>query len=820
MLLTQRSRIISMSRQLYFLRHRIRLSIDYNPLTHEHAATHPMDPLFLPSPSLIPHWFFHRLTASCVIAIIAIIGMLSLFSTGVVAQSLNANQPIAFTDAEVCQPQHIQVPVELKDTRNDSEEHSLIHIEADHIEAEGEQRVILRGNAELVQGNRGVYAERIVYHRDNERVTAEQDVIFYTANGDEIRADALDMKTNTYIGKGSNVRLRIADNDADNLANPTVRMRATAQRVDFEGDDFQRLHNVTMTSCAEGNQDVLLSAKQIELDHAAGIGSARSLKVTFKNVPIFYFPRASFPINDQRKSGFLFPSVGYDGDSGVIVEVPYYLNLAPHYDATITPRVLSKRGAQLLGEFRYLGENGNGKVRGEILPSDNEYDDQDRYAWRYHHRHQFGDDWRAQVDVQKISDPSYFRDFANEADLIAARYVSQNATLDYFGDDVRFSARAASYDAAYEYDTSDTPPHDVLPQLDLRIKPDQVGAFAIAMDAQYANFYPAGGATAPPNSRHTQRLRIKPSISLPLRRSYGEIIPRVAVQSIGYTRDQSTSGDDARSVAVPIISLDGRLFFEREFQRGAQTYSQTLEPRLLYVSIADKKKQQDEFPVIDSGQGSDTSFAHFFRENRFFGGDRVGDTEHIALGVTSRITDHRSGRQRLALSVGQVFYLEDRTIVLSDSKSSMPETADRSGLFLDVDAALSAKWSMTTFARWSQRNENELAAFRLATDYVRDKHRYARFAYTYADEEEGEDYARINVAFNEQLSARWQLQTSVAYSLERDETEFSALTLAYDGCCWVARVTAQRYLDGEGEHKNRLLFTLELDDLGKIGSRL
>ncbi len=762
----------------------------------------------------IPHRFFLRLTVGCVI------GVFGLFSCGVVAQSLNFNQPVAFAEAEVCQPHRIQIPVKLG---NEGEDNSL-HIEADYIESEGEHRVILRGNAELVQGNRGVYAERIVYHRASERVTAEEDVIFYTANGDEIRADALDVETNTYIGSGSNVRIRIADDargSDDNLVNPTVRMRATAQLVDFEGDDFQRLHDVRMTTCAEGNQDVLLSAKQIELDHAAGIGTARSMKVTFKNVPIFYFPRASFPINEQRKTGFLFPSIGYDGDSGVIVDAPYYFNLAPHYDATITPRVLSKRGIQLFGEFRYLDENGSGKMRGEILPSDNEYDDQDRYAWRYRHRHQFGDDWRAQVNVQKISDTSYFSDFANETDLIAARYVSQNATLDYFGDDVRFSARAAGYDSTYQSDTNDKPPYNILPQLDLRIKPYQLGAFAVAMDAQYANFYHDEPATTLiQNPRHTQRLRIKPSISLPLRRSYAEIIPRVAVQSIGYTRDQSSGGDEARSVAVPMFSLDGRLFFEREFQRGAQTYSQTLEPRLFYVSIPDKKKQQNQFPIIDSGQGSYTSFAHFFRENRFFGGDRVGDTEHIALGVTSRIINHRSGRQRLAMSAGQVFYLADRALVLGES---MPETNHRSGMFFDVSTALSAKWSMTTFARWDQRNKNQLAAFRLATDYVRDKHRYAKFAYTYGEEdsdEEVENYERISVAFTEQLSARWQLQADVAYSLERDETESSAVTLAYNGCCWATRVTAQRYLDGEGEHKNRLMFMLELDDLGKIRSRL
>ena len=161
--------------------------------------------------------------------------------------------------------------------------------------------------------------------------------------------------------------------DGQNDDKVYARARGSAQNVDFEGGDFQRLENVTMTTCAEGNDDVLLSAREIELDHVAGVGTAKSMTVKFKQIPIFYFPIATFPINDQRKTGFLFPAAGYDNESGVMVEAPYYINIAPQYDATVTPRVLSNRGAQLFGEFRYLGENGRGALRGEFLPSDDAY---------------------------------------------------------------------------------------------------------------------------------------------------------------------------------------------------------------------------------------------------------------------------------------------------------------------------------------------------------------------------------------------------------------------------------------------------------------
>ncbi len=737
----------------------------------------------------------------------------------VVAQSPVTSESVEFAGAAICAPNRIEIPAKLKNAPADGP----IEIEADDIETEGESIVILRGSAEVVRGSRGLYAERIVFHRDTYRANAEGDVVFYTANGDEIRAAKLDLEVDTYIGEGSDVRIQLADNDSVH-DNTYARARATAQTVNFEGDDFQRLNHVTMTTCAEGNEDVQLSAEEITLDHAAGVGTAKAMTVKFKNTPIFYFPTATFPINDQRKSGFLFPAAGYANDAGIMVAAPYYFNLAPQYDATVTPRIWSKRGVQLFGEFRHLGENSRGDLRGEVLPSDNQYNGEDRYAFAYDYRHDFDERWRAILDWQTISDSDYPSDFANDADVVASSYIPKKAELDYFGKALRFNARAAAYDSADDTISRSDRPYDTLPQLALELKPRKLGLLQGQLDTQYSNFRHDESSKI-----HGTRLRVRPSVSLPLVKNYGYIVPKVSVQAIQYSlngteRDRTRYPDDSPSVEIPVYSIDGRLFFERPFdgpsEPGDASWVQTLEPRLFYLNIPEKR-QQIEFPNFDSSAGSDSSFEHFFRENRFFGGDWVGDTEQLAVGVTSRILDNTGG-QRLKLSLGQVFYLKDRKLVSSNTQDSDAQVSDAqantettSGWFGEVSAAISERWQVTGFAR-RKDDRGSLDAVRLSADYHRDARRNASLAYTFQDHFS----EQINLAFQAPLGPRWQLHGSRAYSFKEDDVRSASIGFSYDGCCWAVRVAAQRYLDGDGAQNNRFVFTFELDDLGRINSQL
>ncbi len=812
-------------------------------------------------------------------------------------------EQVEFARPAACKPRLIARPAALNIADAAAAWPTIIEadsIEADDIDgAHGEglsaASVVLRGAAQVVQGRRGLYADKIVYDRATGEARADGQVVFHSAAGDAITARALRLEVDTGRGEAQQIGIQIADRqgadrqgaDRQGAAGQGAagepihaQARARAHRIVFAGADKQRLEKVRMSTCAEGvlavedvaedaaggvraaAPDVVLRADVIELDHAAGVGTARGMKVMFKETPIFYFPKVTFPLDERRKTGFLFPSAGYDDDSGARLEIPYYINLAPHYDALITPRLLSRRGAQIAAQFRYLSAHGRGALRGEFLGSDAQFDGRDRYAFGLDHAHRFGRRWSASVGLQSLSDAAYRRDFSS-ADEVTSSYAPQHAQLDYFGPQSRFEARATAYDSANPRLAESDRPYEFQPQLRWLRKPQKIGFFALGAEAEYSRFQrrdrrPGDDPLRTPG--HGERLRLKPSISLPLRRSYGYFEAKTALQTIHYAlaRDEAPTRR-SRSVSVPIFSLDSGLFFERAvgFESAADSdidagldsaietgrdsyhvhnappprarYTQTLEPRLLYVNIAHKPEQR-WFPNVDSSAGFEASFGALFRENRIDGGDRVGDAEQLTVGLSSRLIDRRDGQQRLKLSLGRVFYFADRRITLADDPrlaEPPPRTEHASGVIAEASASLAAGWQANGFARWGSRDTPD--AFRLAARFAQKRRgrRYSgEFAYVYRGAWAGaaaqnlpynDRVARqLNAAFDMPLSARWQLHGDVAYSLAEKSTQSAAAGLRFDGCCWAARLGFQRYLDGGGEHKNRFIFTFELDDLGKL----
>jgi len=727
-----------------------------------------------------------------------------------------------FAGAGACMPDRIEIPPELHSGSAAGQAASVpIRIEADRIEVEGGNTVILHGNARVLRGRRGLYAERIEYDRGASRARARGNVVFYTARGDQITADALDLQVNTWAGEADAVSVKIADRQAPQAlragAPLFARARASAHNMRFQGADTQRLTQVSMTTCEPGNRAVVLNAREMVFDHAKGFGTAKSMTVRFKGAPIFYWPLLTFPISDQRKTGFLFPSAGYTSKSGWTVATPYYINLAPQYDATVTPRLLSRRGAQIAGRFRYLSARSRGHVNGEWLPSDNAFGDRDRHALGYQHHHRFGRNWSADVDLQTVSDRDYLSDFSSEIQTVASSYTARTAHLAHVSETLRFSARMAAYDPADRHILRQERPYSRLPQLNLDWTPRGSGVVQARLEAQYTDFRHdhcgAVGGTPPRVIPCGTRLRVKPSLSVPVRRPYGYIEPKVSLQTIRYSlRRRDRLSRASPSVDVPVFSIDSGLLFERKLARGAAAYIQTLEPRLFYVNIPEKRAQRT-FPDFDTDEGSASSFEHFFRENRFFGGDRVGDTEHLTVGLSSRIIDQHSGRQRLKFSLGQVIYLQDR--VLGASADAQPATEDVSGWFAQFAAALSGRWQASGFARRNDRGGG-FDSFRLAADYRLDERRSAALAYTFKDAA-GE---QVNAAFATPLGRGWRLEASGAYSLRDDKIHAAAIGLDFNACCWAIRAFAQRYLDGDGDHKNRLVLTLELNGLGGINSHL
>lgn len=726
--------------------------------------------------------------------------------------------------ADRCPINTIDLPVELRIAAHRSANMLPIDLKADIVELENDSHFILTGNAQITNGRRGIYANRIEYSQSTSTAVAEDNVRFYSTHGDLIKADHLEVQTDSFSGQAKNIEIKIANRDieqhiGDSDANHTpikIATRAWAQHLMFNDSTLQRLTKVTLTTCAEGHEDVFLSADKIELDHNLGFGTAKSLTVRFKKIPIFYFPMVTFPLNDERKTGFLFPSIGYQDESGWIVQTPYYINLAPNYDATLTPRILSKRGGQISTQFRYIGANSRGNLQGEFLPSDQQFDGEDRYSFGYQHDYS-SRNWNVGLDWETLSDSDYLRDFSTEIDVFSSNYVDRKAWLDYFGETFTVGAQAVSYESVNNNVLKFDRPYKTLPQFTLQFHPRNLNFMEYGSTFQYTRFVHSDGERI-----EGDRLHFQPHIGAVFDNSYGYLHSRLSQQIIHYSLEEpiTAGGDDSPSLSLPIFSIDGGLFFDRSFPRVHSKYTQTIEPRLFYVKVP-RKNRQNDFPVFDANNGSEGSFAHLFRENRFFGGDRVGDTEQLSLGLSTRIIRTDTGKQHFQFSLGQAYYLKNRTVGLSPDSST--DTRENSGPFIEFASSFAKRWKMNGFARWDD-NQDQLETFRLFTRYHYDARQHATLAYIFAQDllelanETKNETKQVNASLHTQLGARQQLMTDIAYSLQENELKSMGLSVRFDGCCWAVKFSMERHLEALETYKNSFKVTLRLSPFGRIKS--
>ena len=681
-----------------------------------------------------------------------------------------------------------------------------IELEADEIESPDKDTVILRGNAEYQRGVEALTADQLIYNKAADEVQAVGDVVFTSPFGDVVETKDMDFQVQTRIGEAGQSSYKVADRDRypEDPGQVYVGARGTADRIFFEGHDLVRLEGARYTTCAEGQDDVFLTAKEITLDNSVGVGIAKHVKIRFMDVPVFYWPRLSFPLNDERRTGWLSPGFGTQDGSGFILEVPYYWNIAPNQDATTTPRLLTKRGIQLTGEYRYLGESYEGIARGEFLPNDREFDDENRGAAVFEHLQDFGTRWFTDANLQWVSDDEYLEDFKNNLNLTSATVLPRIARALYSGDVWRFSGRLQDFQTIDPDIPRSSRPYKSLPDLNLTAEITD-GPFGTEYGwiNDFTNF-------VRDEALEGSRLNTTPYISFPMRRLYGFVTPKFSARYTAYDLDNVEQGQpDSPSQTVPIFSLDSGLFFERAARYRGRPFIQTLEPRLFYVFIPEE--DQDDFPNFDTGQVPFNNLSNIFRENRFFGGDRVGDTNQVTLGLQSRLIDVADGSEWFFGQLGQIFFLEDPEVQLPDQPDIQP-TSDTLGA---VTWRLTDKWGLNGLFQWDTE-ESELRTFSLDVDFEDGIRRFFEFRYRFSRDRTEE----VDLALKWPLARRWQLWFDQRYSLEENQNLATTIGVGYDGCCWAIRTTLQRRIDNQEEFRNAIFVEFELNGLGKITSGL
>lgn len=664
-------------------------------------------------------------------------------------------------------------------------------LSADTAELQTDRRQArLQGEVQLTQGDQQLRADDVRYDHDTSRLQASGDVLLLRPDL-RLRATDIDYDLTSATGQATQVEYRL----------PPLRARGDARRIELRDDGQTALSDIRYTTCAPGNSDWVLSAEHLQLDPQRGLATVDQARLETFGVPVAVLPRLTFPVDGRRHSGWLLPTVGYGSARGLDLSAPYYLNLAPQYDATLIPRILSTRGLMLGGEFRYLSTRHRSTLAGEWLPRD--LGDGQGGATRgylaLNSRFSLSPRWRGSLDLTQASDHRYFDDFGSGLSDANQRLLRRTGRLDYRHAAWQLTARADHFQVLDRTLTPDERPYSRLPQLIARYQ-GEFGPLRVDLDAEYVHFDRDTGTTG-------QRLNLAPSLALPWRRPWGFVTPRLSLPATAYALTDTLPGQPEHpDRLLPVTSLDSGLYLERDSRWLGSATRQTLEPRLHYLYVP--TKDQDALPVFDT-ERTDLSYAGLFRDSRYTGPDRIGDAHQITLGVASRALRRSDGAELFRLGLGVVYPLRDQTVTLPGETATRRGETDWLG---EAQAQLGSGWRTRLGLQWDETREDwERSVAQL--DYRGSQQRLLHIAYRQQrDTPEQTD-----------LGASWPLRPNLSavgrwnYSLDDRRTLEALGGLEYRSCCWRFRTLARHYVTDSNASDLSLLFQFELLGLGQLG---
>ena len=709
----------------------------------------------------------------------------------------------------------------------------------DRVSGRPDLETVIDGNAELRRGAKSLRADRIEYYQPDDQLKARGNVRINNA-GNRFEGPELELKLDRFEGFFTQPHYRFLANGGN----------GQAERADFADDQHFSLQNATYTTCERGNEASWkpawqVTATRIDFDLATDVGVATGAVLRFKDVPIAGFPKFSFPLSEKRKSGLLSPTIGLGSVNGFEYRQPYYFDIAPNRDATISPAILSKRGIDLAGEYRYLEPTYSGRLRANVLPGD-KLRGSNRWSYSLQHIGAIDSGLPAigalglNLNLNRVSDNDYWRDFPFISGLVTQRLLSQDASLVWNRGYFTSALRAVKWQTLQDVNAPIIPPYNRLPQFNAaytRFNAPLAGlsglgdGFDWSVEGDYTRFSADRSLTLQPDaSRAYTRLQA----SYPWLMPGGYITPKLQLHATSYKFDAPlANGALSASRVVPTFSLDGGLQFERDAAFLGRGFTQTLEPRAFFVRTP--FRDQSYLPNYDSAANS-FNFATIFTENAFVGNDRISDASVLTLGLTSRLLNPATGAEAVRLGIAQRLRFENQQVTLplpgtTPVPGDLPVTDRVSDFLVGASVNWVPQWAFDSTVQYNPKlKTSELASIGL---------RY-----------HPSDYRTLSVAFrrqrniSQQIDLGWQWPINDLwgdkgqdlgagrgqgggryYSVGRlnystlDKKLIDAVVgVEYDGCCWIGRVVLHRSQSSLTTSNTRILFQLEFVGFSRVGS--
>jgi LPS-assembly protein len=690
-----------------------------------------------------------------------------------------------------------------------------IEIEGNSLETLLDRKMKAKGNAILKKGNKTIKAEVIEYDEVSEKIitTGNTNIDLGSMS---LRGSNLSFKLSDETGQMDDASFNFKNSDKQEksvikkgvvVTKRSYDFRGDAKAIFFEGENKKRFQSSRITTCEADSDDWYLKSSNMEVNTKTDRANASNAILEFKGLPVLYTPYIDFSLNKNRKSGFLGSTFGTTSQSGFEFRVPYYFNISPNMDATLTARYLGKRGPLADGEFRYLTENYSGFNQLQYMNHDQSSGQDNRYYVKLDHQHKFNNGWSASYNFQKVSDDTYFSDLATMIQVTSVVNLPQRANINYAGETWKFNALTEKYQTLTNASNS---PYQRLPQLNLSGRKD-FDSYILDLKSQWAYFDKDEKFTYGLNEKPTgSRLSITPGISVPFTETYGYIKPKLSANVRSYNLNNSNIGN--KDIFTPIVSVDSGMYFDRTVNLQNQNFTNTLEPRLFYVYIP--YKDQSALPNFDTGL-ADLNMQTLFSENQYNGQDRINDANQLTASITSKFID-KNGKERLSGTLAQRYYFEDRKIFGTELNAKKAN----SDIFMGATVRLANSLNLDAMFQYDP-DSSKLLRSTLSSRYNPEPGKILNLSYRMIENvsDSNQDLKVFNAAGQWPLGNRFYSIARYNYDLKTSQTIEVLGGVEYDGGCWVARTVFDRIsLPTNPEPNYTFFMQLELNGLGTIGS--
>lgn len=682
---------------------------------------------------------------------------------------------------------------ELLPRATDLDAHVPAFIRGDRIDSVLDRELVIEGGAELRRGGLMLRADRIKYQQVEDQLDATGNVRLQTSGG-HYSGPTLRYELDTDRGELG----------AGEFFVNATHGRGTATRTEFEGRELVTMNDARYSTCPVGNDSWFVRARELTIDQEGQEGRAKGATVVFQGVPILATPYISFPVGEESKSGFLTPGFGVTSTRGVEVVAPYYFAIAPNRDYTLIPHYYSKRGLQIGNEFRYLGRDYRGSLRGEYLQHDLQTGTK-RWSFGANHAQTLGNGFATYWNVDRVSDDDYIADFSRTIVAVTNRTLTQEGGVGYGAPFWNAQLRVQKFQILQDPAAPIAIPYEREPQLALNaFRYDRYG-FDLALGADATRF-------AHPTEVTGSRAVLTPALSYPIIGPGAYLTPRLSYNLAAYSLDRARIAagsllDTNYRRAIPTYSVDSGLTFERNAHYFGTDFLQTLEPRLYYVRTP--YRDQNGAPLFDTSL-ADFNFAQLFSENRYAGQDRISDANQLTAAVSSRLIDPETGVERLRAVLGQRFYFDDQRVGLDSGTLS---TSKKSDVLVGIGGEISKTVSADALVQYDAAT-NRTVKTSIGARWAPDRTKVLGFNYRFVRQ----SIEQYDLTGQWRLARNWVGVGRMNYSTYDRRLIEGLVGVEYDGGCWVLRMVAQKFVTATRTSTTSYFLQLELSGFTSVGT--